>query len=113
MAICSCSNREKRFEDYNEEDFILVQGIVTKITRTPIIRFVYYETNVHYIYDLDSDCPKRGIDFDVQYLGKEGGPAIILVHKYESGISFFGRGGILPQGKEVLEKYLSKEAIKH
>ena len=49
FLIISCSNTKKEYEDYNEDDFYEVQGIVTKIIPTsdvfdsPRNRDIYYD----------------------------------------------------------------------
>ena len=105
--IASCKGLGKpKYEDYNEEDFIAVQGIVYKVTRTPVVRLLYYEVNAYYIYNLDSEHPKIGKEMDVPVVVEEGDPQVILIHKDDENISFMGRGRTI--NREVLENYRKK-----
>ena len=105
VAVClSCD--EKSYEDYDENDFIEVQGILIRT-----IRKNTFPNNVnadlYFIYNLDQDHPDTGQEKGTPYMGlSDGDPITVLVHKEDSEISFFGSGGITQE--EVLLEYLDK-----
>ncbi len=113
LVFSSCNKeRQPQYEDFNEEDFVLVPGIVTKITRTPIYaRGNWYEYNVYYAYNLKSDTILVGKEMDVDLALKEGDGFYVLVNKKDKGISFIAGPRLLPKDQKILESYLlrSKE----
>ncbi len=110
LVFSSCKQeRQVKYEDFNEEDFALVPGIVTKITRTPIYaRGNLYEYNVYYAYNLESDTVLVGKELDVDLALKEGDGFYVLVHKNDMGISFIAGSHLLPKDQKILESYLLK-----
>ncbi|WP_228235199.1 hypothetical protein [Allomuricauda sp. M10] len=105
---CNRENQPK-YEDYNEEDFLLVPGIVTKVTRTPIFaRGWWYDYNIFYAYSLDSDTISVGKEMDVDMAVSEGEAIYILVHKYKKGLSFPTGRRITPNDEKVIQRYLKK-----
>ena len=121
FALFSCES-EKKYSDYNEEDFYEVQGIIDNVGQnnnpfdSPTIK------NISFTYFIDRPIPKKGIEknidlFEIEgrfYLNEvqNGYPLIVLVHKANENISFYGQVGILgnlnPKEKEVLTKTLSR-----
>lgn|GEM_PF-3531215 len=110
LVFSGCKHDKKlRYEDFDEDDFILVPGIVTKITRTPIYsRGSWYEYNVYYAYNLESDIILEGKQMDVDLALKEGDGTYILVHKDDKGVSFIAGSNLLPKDQKILESYLRK-----
>lgn len=98
-----------KYEDFDEDDFVLVPGVVTKITRTPIhARGGWYEYNVYYAYDLESDTILVGKEMDIDLALNEGDGFYIFVHKKDKGISFIAGSHLLPKDEKILERYLKK-----
>lgn len=110
FVFSGCNQEQKpKYEDFDEDDFILVPGIVTKITRTPIYaRGSWYEYNVYYAYNLESDIVLEGKEMDVDLALKEGEGTYILVHKRDNGISYIAGSHLLPKDQKILESYLRK-----
>jgi len=108
IIIISCKNDSvRRYEDYNEEDFIEVQGIVVKtIKKNNFQNFI--ETDIHYIYNLELEKPILGKELKSEYMPYEGSPAIILVHRKDKNITFFSRSGTLIDQESVYLSYLEK-----
>ena len=108
VIVMGCNEQiQKKYEDYNEEDFIEVQGIITKTIK----KYNYQnmvETDIYYIYDLGKEKPTKGYELKAPYMPIEGAPAIILVHKDDKNVTFFARSGILDEGEKVLLDYLKK-----
>lgn len=103
---CNDEPTKKKYEDYNEEDFVEVQGIVTKVEKQHGYQSLV--VNISYIYNLDQEKPTKGYEADSPFIPIEGGPAIILVHKDDENVSFFSQSGILDEEEEVLLSYLEK-----
>ncbi|MBO6828641.1 MAG: hypothetical protein JJ876_03675 [Muricauda sp.] len=98
-----------KYEDFDEKEFVLFPGIVTKITRTPIYaRGNKYEYNVYYAYNLESDTILVGKEMDFDLALKEGDGLYIFVHKKDKGISFIAGSHLLPKDEKILESYLKK-----
>lgn len=108
LVFINCNESSvKRYEDYNEEDFIEVQGIVMRtVKKNNFQNFI--ETDIHYIYNLGHEKPTVGKELKSDYMPHEGEPAIILVHKEDKNITFYGYSGILDEGEDVLLEYLKK-----
>lgn len=103
---CNDDPTKKRYEDYNEEDFIEVQGIVTKVEKKH--GYQNLVVNISYIYNLGQEKPTKGYELGSPFIPIEGGAAIILVHKEDEKVTFFSQSGILDEEEEVLLGYLEK-----
>ena len=73
--------------------------------------------NVSFTYFLDRPNPKTGIENNLEMFEAQNGyPLIVLVHKEDENISFYGRVGILEnlneKEKEFLSKHIEKEMSK-
>ncbi|SFB75481.1 hypothetical protein SAMN04487891_10291 [Flagellimonas taeanensis] len=102
-----------RYEDYSPEDFLKVPGIVTKITRTSIYaRGNWYEYNIYYAYNLDSDSILVGREMDVDMAVREGDGIYILMLKSDKNVSFMAEQRILPNHEKVVNDYLTKSKEK-
>jgi len=113
FGITSCESK-KKYSDYDESDFYEVQGIIKSATPTsdpfdlPIVK------DISFIYFLDRPNPKIGIEKNLEMFEAQNGlPLIVLVHKNDEDISFYGRVGILENlnsgEKEFLSEYIKKE----
>lgn len=106
FIITSCNQKYKlAYEDYNDEDFLPVQGIITKVYKKGAINN-FIKKDIHFIYNLGKEKPSKGYEVYSPYILNEGEPAIILVHKDNDSISFFGSRGIIQ--KKLLLDYLKK-----
>ena len=106
LLLSSCKS-EKQYSDYNEDDFYEVQGIITGVFRTsdpfdnPTVK------NVRFTYFLDHPTPKTGMEENLDMFEAQNGyPLIVLVHKDDENISFYGRVGILDNVNSEEEKVL-------
>ncbi|WP_437400073.1 hypothetical protein [Flagellimonas lutimaris] len=104
-SFISCKESNKKFEDYNDDDFIEVQGIIIKTKRKVDFKNIT-KTSIYFIYNLDKERPDVGFEVDSPFMLNDGEPVIILVHKDDQKISFFGARGIMDE--EVLLSYLEK-----
>ena len=91
--MVSC--KTKKYEDYNERDFVEKQGIVisTKRTSNPIDN--EWNKDVTYAYNLDKDTINYGVEKNIDLMFKLGQPIVILVHKDDEEISFYARRGVI------------------
>ena len=116
FGLSSCES-EKRYSDYNESDFYEVQGFIESASPTsdpfdlPIVK------DISFTYFLDRPNPKTGIEKNLEMFEAQNGyPLIVLVHKDDENISFYGRVGILEnlnkEEKEFLEEHLKSEIEK-
>jgi len=96
----------KNFEDYNEEDFVEVQGLIIKVEK----EFAYQnrKVDVTYIYDLEKDYPTIGYEKDSPFIPMVGEPRAIMVHKYEDNVSFLGINTYVEDENDLIKKYLEK-----
>ncbi len=96
----------KNFEDYNEEDFVEVQGLIIKVEK----EFAYQnrKVDVTYIYNLEKDNPNIGHEQDSPFIPMVGEPRVIMVHKYEENVSFLGINTYVENENDLIKKYLEK-----
>ena len=95
FGLSSCES-EKRYSDYNESDFYEVQGFIESANPTSDPFDSPTEKDIRFKYFLDRDNPKSGIENDLEmFEAKNGYPLIVLVHKDDENISFYGRVGLL------------------
>lgn len=114
FQVTGCKSEPRpNYEDYSPEDFLTVPGIVTKITRTPVYaRGNWYEYNIYYAYNLDSDSILVGREMDVDMAVREGDGIYILMLKNDKSVSFVAGLGILPNHQEIINNYLKKSEEK-
>lgn len=113
FGLSSCES-EKRYSDYNESDFYEVQGFIESANPTSDPFDSPTEKNIRFKYFLDRDNPKSGMENDLEmFEAKTGFPLIVLVHKEDENISFYGRVGILenlnPKEKEFLSGHIKNQ----
>jgi hypothetical protein len=102
----SCNQKVKRYEDYNEDDFYEVQGVVTNVVRrTNPFAPSNYKT-IFYDYHLELPTPLKGKEANVPFMWSQGDPIVILVHKEDTSISFTGYLGIIDEIS--IERYIIK-----
>lgn len=104
--INCADNKKKTFEDYNEEDFIEVQGLIINAEKE--FSYQYREVDVVYIYDLEKEKPTVVFEKNTPFIPMIGSPVIILVHKYEDGVTFLGGIGYVENEGGLVEQYLDK-----
>ena len=106
FLVISCKELTiKRYENYNEDDFIEVQGIVTKTVGRKTLQNTA-RNDIYFVYNLNKERPDVGFELKSPYVLNNGGPVIVLVHKKDSDVSSFGARGIL--NEDVLLSYLEK-----
>jgi len=107
-GLLSCRS-EKQYTDYNETDFYEVQGIINYANPTSDPFDSTIEKNVSFTYFLDRPHPKTGIENNlIMFETQNGYPLIVLVHKADENISFYGRVGILENLNEKEKDFLYK-----
>jgi len=96
----------KSYENYNEEDFVEVQGLIIKVEK----EFAYQnrKVDVTYIYDLEKDKPTVGHEKNTPFIPMVGQPKVILVHKYENNVTFLGGNTYVEDENDLVKKYLEK-----
>ncbi len=106
LLLPGCKEQSTNYEDYNEKDFVEVQGLIIKVEK----EFAYQDrkVDVTYIYDLKKDKPVIGYEDDTPFIPMAGAPAIILVHKYEDGVTFLGGLGYIEDEDNMVKRYLEK-----
>jgi len=108
FGLFSCKS-EKKYSDYNETDFYEVQGIINYANPTSDPFDSTMEKNVSFTYFLDRPNPKTGIENNLEMFEAQNGyPLIVLVHKDDENISFYGRVGIVESLNEKEKVFLSK-----
>lgn len=108
FGLISCES-EKKYSDYNKSDFYEVQGIINYANPTNDPFDSPTEKNISFTYFLDRPNPKTGIENDLEmFEAKKGYPLIVLVHKDDENISFYGRVGILGNLNDKEKTYLKK-----
>ncbi|MDO6493091.1 MULTISPECIES: hypothetical protein [unclassified Cellulophaga] len=98
----------KSYKDYNEQDFVEVQGLIIKVEK----EFAYQnrKVDVTYIYNLEKDKPTVGHEKNTPFIPMAGEPKVILVHKYEENVTFLGGNTYIEDEKDLIKKYLEKSA---
>ncbi|WP_299107737.1 hypothetical protein [uncultured Tenacibaculum sp.] len=94
IIFLSCT-KEKRYQDYNENDFYEVQGVVTKAYQTSSIFDSSYNRLMNYTYAINDSIFLEGKEKEFYKAWEFGQPIIVLVHRKDSTISFYARSGIL------------------
>ena len=108
FGLSSCKS-EKRYSDYIESDFYEVQGFIESAISTSDPFDSPTEKNIRFKYFLDRDNPKLGIENNLEmFEAKTGFPLIVLVHKNNENISFYGRVGILENLNKKEKDFLSR-----
>ena len=113
LSISSCkSDKKPKYEDFDEDEFVMTPAIVTKITRAPVIgnrsHYWWRSINVYYAYNLDSDTVLVGKEMDVNLALKEGDGFYILVHKDDKDVSFVAGQRLLLSDQKMVDGYLKK-----
>ena len=107
FGLSSCES-EKRYSEYNDSDFYEVQGFIESANPTSDPFDSPTEKNIRFKYFLDLDNPKSGMENDLDmFEAKTGYPLIVLVHKDDENISFYGRVGILENLNNKEKEFLS------
>jgi hypothetical protein len=111
-SLYSCKEGIKQSEDdidlneYKEEDYYKVQGIVVKKN----FHFNYVDKfnkrSLVYIYRLDLNEPLVGIEKNTRLMINPEEPIAVMVHKRDSTISFIGHRGIIDE--DLLVEYLTR-----
>lgn len=96
----------KSYEDYNEEDFVEVQGLIIKVEK----EFAYQnrKVDVTYVYDLEKDKPTVGHEKNTPFITMAGQPKVILVHKFEDNVTFLSINTYVEDENDLVKKYLEK-----
>ncbi|WP_405251785.1 hypothetical protein [Dokdonia sp. Asnod3-C12] len=105
-----------KYEDYNEDNFNEVQGLIMSAVPDGDPFNSSSIKNIRYQYNLDKSPPLIGFENINMFEAQRGYPLIVLVHKEDESISFYGRVGILDSlnGKEksFLKKHFQGELEK-
>lgn len=108
IGLFSCES-DKKYSDYNKTDFYEVQGIIDYANPTNHPFDNSTVKDISFYYFLDRPNPKKGIEKNLNmFEAKNGYPLIVLVHKDDEDISFYGRVGILESLNKKEEEFLSK-----
>lgn len=94
LVLISCKN-EKKYKDYKETDFYEVQGTVTNNYETSSPFDSPYNKLIDYCYILKDSTILFGKENEFYLDLNLGQPVVILVHKKDPKISFYGRTGLL------------------
>ncbi|WP_067146257.1 hypothetical protein [Pseudotamlana agarivorans] len=112
----SCKS-DPKITDYSEDDLYEVQGILDFIGSNSNPFDHHTIKDVRFSYFLDRSIPKKGsennLDLrDVEYAFRpndiqNGYPLIVLVHKDDENISFYGQVGVLDNLNEKEKAFLT------
>ena len=106
-CLLSC-NKQLKYEDYNEDNFNEVQGLIMSAVPDGDPFNSSSIKNIRYQYNLDQSPPLIGFENIDMFEAQRGYPLIVLVHKEDVSISFYGRVGIL-DSLNTKEKYFLKK----
>lgn len=110
IFLYSCG--KKGYNDYDEKDFVEDQGIITKISRTRNPFDNAWKIDIKYAYNLSSDTISFGEERELDLMLQLGQPIVILVHKSDNKINFYGRRGVInEQFLEIGYKRLFEKEI--
>lgn len=113
ISIFACKN--KRYSDYKENDFIEDQGIITKVSRTSNPLDSRWNLDIEYAYNLGGEKISYGKEKGIDLMFKLGQPIVVLVHKDDYKINFYGRMGVVDNKllEEGYIKLFNEENSKH
>ncbi len=94
LFFLSCA-KEKKYQDYNENEFYEAQGVITKVYQTPSVFDESYNKLMDYTYVINDSVFLEGKEKEFYKAWIVGQPVVILVHKKDSSISFYARDGIV------------------
>ena len=94
FIFISCT-KEKRYQDYNENEFYEAQGIITKVYQTSSVFDESYNKLMDYTYAINDSVFLEGKEKEFYKAWNIGQPIVVLVHKKDSSISFYARDGIV------------------
>ncbi|UOB18935.1 hypothetical protein [Abyssalbus ytuae] len=105
----SC-NSKKGYEDYNENDFYEVQGIVTYVEHSTDPFDSPQIKNIKFNYFLDLEIPLNGAENGLNIFKiAKGYPVIVYVHKDDTNTSFYGKIGLVDSLNEKEIIYLKNK----
>ena len=99
ILIFSFSCKNKEYKDYKAEDFHEVQGIITSVKPTSDPFDGSRMRNISYIYLLEHNPPMEGFEKNIDLYLDVGQPVIVLVHKEDNKINFYGSNGVIDISK--------------
>ena len=99
LIFFSCS-KEKRYEDFNENDFYEVQGVITKVYQTPSVFDSAYNMLMDYSYVVNDTIFLNGSEKEFYKVWSIWQPIVVLVHKNDSNINFYARDGVVSSFSE-------------
>lgn len=105
VLVISCT-LEKKYEDYPEDNFYEVQGIINYAVPDGNPFNSFSVKNISFSYYLDRKTPKKGFEHIDMFEAQKGFPVIILVHKKLEDVSYYGRVGILEDLNNKEKGYL-------
>lgn len=101
LFVLGCSEKKKTYYDYNENEFYEVQGVITKTVPTSDPFDSPRKRNIFYDYHLDFSPPLKGSENGIDLVLRVGDPIVVLVHKDDINITFYGRFGIIDESLEI------------
>ncbi|WP_147296434.1 hypothetical protein [Lutibacter oceani] len=105
ISLISC-NEKKSYEEYDENEFYEVQGIITSEKRTSYPFDEYYVKDIKFDYFINGEKLLHGYENNLDFINlSKGLPIIVLVHKQNEKISFFGRAGVIDNLTETERNY--------
>lgn len=107
ILLISC-NKEVRYKDFDKSDFNQVQGLIISAVPDSYPFNSHTVKNIRYKYQLDRNPPRIGFENIDMFEAQRGYPLIVLVHKSNPEISFYGRVGILDSLNEIESAILKK-----
>tara|TARA_R110001632_G_scaffold18712_18_gene57697 strand:+ start:4489 stop:4890 length:402 start_codon:yes stop_codon:yes gene_type:complete len=93
ILLLSCTS-EKKYEDYNENDFYEVQGAITKVYNTSSVFDNSSNKLMNYVYCVNDSVILNGSEKEFYQAWRFGQPIVVLVHKKDYNINFFARIGL-------------------
>ncbi|WBL23421.1 hypothetical protein [Zunongwangia sp. HRR-M8] len=113
-SILTSCKEEKKYTDYNENDFYEVQGIVTHAPLTDDPFDLPVAKDLHFEYFIHREKPLKGIEENFEILEDvKGFPVVILVHKNDETINFYDRIGLSENlsidEKKILEEHFQEQ----
>ena len=107
FVLLSC-NSEKKYEDYNENDFYEVQGAVIKVYNTPSVFDSSSNKLMNYVYCVNDSLILKGSEKEFYQAWYFAQPIVVLVNKNNPEINFFARVGLLETITEKQAKMIDE-----
>lgn len=107
LISCNWNSTKNNYEDFNEDDYFRVQGIVVSAKSNFNYVDKFSKRNIKYIYHLELTPPSSLTEKNSELVLDPGDPIVVMLRKKDSTDVFIAHRGIYDE--DLLLEYLTKE----